>query len=135
MRAAWTGGLGDTAGSGGGLAVAVRTFTDASGTAWTVFEVRPSVGERRSGPDRRVATVPDPVLERRRGPDRRLRDRPRTVLPPDYAWGWLCFESDAETRRLAPVPDGWDAAPDATLEAHCRRATARPGRAGHRRSA
>ena len=32
-----------------------------------------------------------------------------------YAAGWLGFESAAERRRLHPVPQGWDEAPDHQL--------------------
>jgi hypothetical protein len=31
----------------------------------------------------------------------------------EYSQGWLCFESEGEKRRLAPVPAGWqEAGPD-----------------------
>ena len=32
-----------------------------------------------------------------------------------YVGGWLSFESEAERRRLHPIPDGWAAAPDSEL--------------------
>ena len=112
----------------------VRNFTDAGGTAWTVFDVRPSIGDRRSGYDRRARMAPDLALERRRRPERRVRDRPRSVLPAELAQGWLCFESDGETRRLAPIPDGWEQAPESALEAFRQRATARPARGTRTRS-
>jgi hypothetical protein len=35
--------------------------------------------------------------------------------------GWLTFESAAGTRkRLAPIPRGWETAPDERLELMCR---------------
>jgi hypothetical protein len=37
--------------------------------------------------------------------------------------GWLCFESEVERRRFAPVPAGWDALHDEELIALI---TARP---------
>lgn len=30
---------------------------------------------------------------------------------PEFADGWLTFESEGEKRRLSPVPDGWDTLP------------------------
>lgn len=30
---------------------------------------------------------------------------------PEFADGWLTFESGEEKRRLSPVPDGWDTLP------------------------
>ena len=55
----------------------MRTFKDASGTEWDVFEVHPGSG--------------------------------RTVsrVPAAFRGGWLCFQSVAERRRMAPVPVGW----------------------------
>jgi len=32
---------------------------------------------------------------------------PRERLPTAFRNGWLCFETDTERRRLAPVPLGW----------------------------
>lgn len=32
-------------------------------------------------------------------------------IRPEFADGWLTFESGTEKRRLAPVPDGWDTLP------------------------
>jgi hypothetical protein len=55
----------------------MRTFTDPSGTEWDVFEVHPGSG-------RTVSRVPAA-----------FRD------------GWLCFQSHAERRRLAPIPLRW----------------------------
>lgn len=46
------------------------------------------------------------------------------VLTPEFAEGWLTFESDAMTRRrLAPIPLGWESASHAELTALCKRAT------------
>jgi hypothetical protein len=62
------------------------TFTDESGTKWDVFEVHP-------GHDRRtVARVPD-----------------------RFRMGWLCFQSEQERRRLAPIPDAWHSWDEPTL--------------------
>jgi hypothetical protein len=53
------------------------TFTDQSGTSWDVFEVYPTE-------ERTVARV-----------------------PATFRSGWLCFQSEFERRRLAPIPLGW----------------------------
>lgn len=62
-----------------------RRFTDAAGKQWNVFAVLPAQGARAS------------------------------LLPEAYRDGWLAFESGAETRRLAPIPNGWTSSSDATL--------------------
>lgn len=36
----------------------------------------------------------------------------RGNVRPQYAGGWLAFESGAERRRLAPIPSGWTDADD-----------------------
>lgn len=61
---------------------------------------------------------PDPVL-RYRGPERRSdadrRARQATLLR-SLEGGWLTFESEAEKRRLVPIPAGWEQLPDPELE-------------------
>jgi len=54
-----------------------REFEDENGVRWSAFEVRPSSSSDRPS-----------VRER-------FRD------------GWLSFDSGAETRRVAPIPDAW----------------------------
>ena len=46
---------------------------------------------------------------------------------PGFEGGWLGFECEAERRRLAPVPDGWEEASDDELRALLARA--QPNRA------
>jgi hypothetical protein len=36
-------------------------------------------------------------------------------LPEGYRNGWLCFESEAEKRRLMPLPTGWQELPSEQL--------------------
>lgn len=43
--------------------------------------------------------------------------------------GWLAFDSGMETRRIAPIPDGWEAASDETLLELCAKADVAPRRA------
>lgn len=45
----------------------------------------------------------------------------RTVSP-TYAAGWLTFESDAERRRLAPIPPEWEIASRNLMRHWCARA-------------
>ena len=92
-----------------------RTFLDDLARLWNAWEVIPAWGERR-------------VAERRahvegtggRTIDRRLRERRRVsglriALPPRLAHGWIAFECGDERRRVAPIPDGWDALSEAGL--------------------
>jgi hypothetical protein len=76
------------------------TFTDTVGVTWTVREITPS-------------PMP-PKLAKVLGEDRRNG-------------GWLLFLSDeGEKRRLAPVPQGWDALSRFEIERWCMRATRVP---------
>jgi hypothetical protein len=83
--------------------VAHRTITDSLGARWQVWAVRPGA---RHGVGSGSA--------------------PPTAFAPGYADGWLAFErlagpgptsplAPAEKRRHAPIPPGWDEAPDAAL--------------------
>lgn len=70
-----------------------RVFTDPSGTDWQVWDVHPS-------------TAADSIQ-----------------LRPEYASGWLAFESPQGRRRLVPIPNGWEGWPSEELCAACSRAT------------
>jgi len=99
------------------LAVNYRTFLDTTGRRWEVWLVTPAAAERRKA-DRRAAAASSEGLaggvERRHTPERRRAPFHRTVaVAGEYSHGWLCFESEGEKRRLAPIPDGWqEAGPD-----------------------
>jgi len=103
--------------------MSLRNFKDAGGTEWRVWDVVPYktyAGERRAS-DRRVAqsgayTGP----ERRTGRDRRIRTA--TLMTPGLENGWLCFENQADKRRLTPIPSGWDEAAETELEGLLERA-------------
>ena len=98
-------------------ALSYRTFTDSSGRRWEVWLVTPAAAERRKV-DRRVnraeADTPGGLADRRHTPDRRRSPfRRHVVVATEYSDGWLCFESEGEKRRLAPVPPEWEqAGPD-----------------------
>ena len=102
-----------------GDGVSYRTFLDSTGKRWEVWLVTPAAAERRKS-DRRAAApaaggenLPG-FADRRRTPERRKNPFRRTIeVASEYSKGWLCFESEGEKRRLAPVPDGWEeAGPD-----------------------
>lgn len=94
-----------------------RTFVDSAGKRWEVWLVTPAAAERRKV-DRRVGSSGAEGyagnLDRRKTPERRRSPFQRSVsVASEYSEGWLCFESEGEKRRLAPVPPGWqDAGPD-----------------------
>ena len=94
-----------------------RTFLDSTGKRWEVWLVTPAAAERRRA-DRRAATAQGEsfgaLVDRRRTPERRKNPFRRTIeVATEFSGGWLCFESEGEKRRLAPVPEGWEeAGPD-----------------------
>jgi len=75
--------------------MAKRQIQDIRGLVWDVWDVVPrdvlgSAYDRRSS-DR----VPDGA------------ESPQLLLLPELEHGWLCFQSGAERRRLAPIPPSW----------------------------
>lgn len=73
-----------------------RAFRDHDGRTWDVWEVHPTLVERRDA--RRGARIAG---------ERRKRSQPRASLPIVLRAGWLAFESMKERRRLAPIPADW----------------------------
>jgi hypothetical protein len=113
--------------------VAHRTFVDANGVEWQVWDVVPSWtwAERRktdrregvrpgTGADRASPNGP-PQPERRRLSDRRGDGSRQLVVRTGSEEGWLTFESAGQRRRLTPIPRGWETLPDLTLAELCRR--------------
>lgn len=49
-------------------------------------------------------------------------------VQPDFASGWVCFESGNDKRRLAPAPTGWDQQPAERLRIMLRAAVAATAR-------
>jgi hypothetical protein len=90
-------------------AASSRTFVDWHGSTWQVWEVRPSLVERRRMRERGAVA--------RSGVQRLQSD----TVPPLLAGqeslrdGWLAFRSHAEHRRRAPIPDGWTEMSDQEL--------------------
>ena len=77
----------------------LRGFTDSTGVEWRVWEVFPT----QTGQVLVASTHAS------------LKETP-------FANGWLCFESPAEKRRLAPIPDGWEFHDLTALEELCQKA-------------
>jgi hypothetical protein len=97
-----------------------RTFKDQQGRVWDVWQVHPSAAERRFTQRRIIDNDRTDSTERRSGEERRIGERDtRASVAAEFAGGWLCFETEGEKRRLAPVPDAWDRADDETIEQWC----------------
>ena len=64
----------------------LRAYLDSTGVEWRVWDVFPSAGGS------------DPVTD----------TLPGSLKNTAFANGWLCFESQSEKRRLAPIPAGWE---------------------------
>jgi hypothetical protein len=95
-----------------------RRIVDSQGTPWEVWDVNPQLVERRQEADRRRDPRPTP--------DRRQSTEPRLRMGGPLAMGWLAFQNEGETRRLAPIPDDWYRLPDPELEDLCLRAAPVP---------
>jgi hypothetical protein len=89
-----------------------RTFEDARGRAWEVWMVHPSSIERRKMERRTPVENAVNLIEQRVLGDRRSSTGARSAVASEYSSGWLCFSSDGEKRRLAPVPVNWMTAND-----------------------
>lgn len=89
----------------------LRGFTDSTGVEWRVWEVIPS----------RAAIGTSAVTQAR-----------TSISSTPYANGWLCFESDAEKCRLAPIPSGWEEGSPGEISELLLRATPVQTRRGQR---
>ncbi|NUO64210.1 MAG: hypothetical protein HOQ11_06420 [Gemmatimonadaceae bacterium] len=99
--------------------MASRTFIDADGVSWQVWDVHPELAERRQTDRRRGATTP---ANERRAAERRRRAEKRVAVRPGFENGWLAFDSPLGLRRLAPIPHSWSNLPDGALAELCRSA-------------
>jgi hypothetical protein len=84
-----------------------RTFRDATGIVWQVWEVHPTLAERRRTVERRGDSRPTT--------ERRVRFEPRAITRADLMDGWLAFRSAHERRRRAPIPPDWESMTDDEL--------------------
>lgn len=96
-----------------------RRFTDAEGRTWEVWEVHPSVIERRVNTDRRA--ISRGATERRRSREFRL------AIPRELSEGWLAIQAQTEKLRLAPIPEGWTHLTDQELTSLIDRAHGQTG--------
>ena len=79
-----------------------RVFQDNEGRRWEVWDVSPFAVELEL--DKNVS---------RSDPSRRRVGL--SHLPQHLKEGWLAFQSEAESRRLAPIPRGWVSLSDVAL--------------------
>jgi hypothetical protein len=97
-----------------------RTFLDARGKLWEVWMVHPSSIERRKMERRSPVENAVHLIEQRVLGDRRANAGRRGEVASEYSAGWLCFASEGEKRRLAPVPVNWMSANDSQVAEWCR---------------
>lgn len=97
-----------------------RRVQDEGGRWWDVWDTRPTIIDRRGGRERRRGN--------RVAGDRRQKSEPRVSVDPEFRKGWLAFQSGADWRRVAPIPDAWDALSDRELLALLTLATATEAR-------
>jgi hypothetical protein len=82
--------------------------------------VHPSSIERRKMERRTPTENAVYLIERRVLGDRRAVTGSRGAVATEFSTGWLCFASDGEKRRLAPVPTSWMSANDSQVAEWCR---------------
>lgn len=82
--------------------------------------VHPSSIERRKMERRTPVENAVNLIEQRVLGDRRSTAGTRGAVATEYSAGWLCFASDGEKRRLAPVPVNWMSANDSQVAEWCR---------------
>ena len=70
-----------------------REFVDEDGSTWKVWDVKP---EPRYVPGRELDASSTMTA-----------DVPRHVAP-GWGHGWLAFQSEEASRRLRPIPSGWE---------------------------
>lgn len=101
--------------------MAHREFLDENGGLWQVWDVFPS-GFGGLNAERRSASANASDPQRRRAAT--------FTLPVQFRGGWLAFQSQVESRRLAPIPTDWASLPDSELAVLVRSAppTRRHGR-------
>ena len=97
-----------------------RTFLDTRGKVWEVWMVHPSSIERRKMERRTPVENAVHLIEQRVLGDRRSSVGSRGAVASEFSAGWLCFASDGEKRRLAPVPVNWMSANDSQVAEWCR---------------
>ena len=97
-----------------------RKFLDSRGRVWEVWMVHPSSIERRKMERRTPVENAIFLIEQRVLGDRRAHPGTRSAVSTEYSSGWLCFASNGEKRRLAPVPVNWMSANESQVSEWCR---------------
>jgi hypothetical protein len=92
-----------------------RYFVDSAGVDWMVYSISPWSEERRRQERRRSDA--EGGEQDAAELDRRVSLLRRSWMPALVRDGWLSFESEAEHRRLSPIPEGWESMTVAALEA------------------
>ena len=82
--------------------------------------VHPSSIERRKMERRTPVENAVNLIEQRVLGDRRANAGTRGAVSSEFSSGWLCFSSNGEKRRLAPVPVNWMSANDSQVAEWCR---------------
>jgi hypothetical protein len=82
--------------------------------------VHPSSIERRKMERRTPVENAVRLIELRVLGDRRSNSGTRGEVASEFSSGWLCFASDGEKRRLAPVPVNWMSANESQVAEWCR---------------
>ena len=82
--------------------------------------VHPSSIERRRMERRSPVENAVFLIEQRVMGDRRAQPGMRGAVATEFSSGWLCFASNGEKRRLAPVPVNWMSANDGQVAEWCR---------------
>jgi hypothetical protein len=82
--------------------------------------VHPSSIERRKMERRTPVENAVYLIEQRVLGDRRSYSRSRGAVATEFSAGWLCFASEGEKRRLAPVPVNWMSANEGQVAEWCR---------------
>ena len=103
--------------------MAHRTFVDADGVTWQVWEVAVQPAdrirnERATASLRRARQTP----KKRENLARRLEVELRVAIPAAFENGWLAFASVKGSKRLAPIPTEWMTLSDDALNDLCRQA-------------
>ncbi|GAC1650003.1 MAG: hypothetical protein NVS4B3_08040 [Gemmatimonadaceae bacterium] len=96
--------------------MAIREFVDGDGRIWQLWDTVPSTSSvtAATGPTARFLATGS-----RRSPEREAPTASHAAAPALFTagreHGWLTFASDAEKRRLSPIPDHWQTASPAVL--------------------
>jgi hypothetical protein len=94
--------------------MAYREFLDEHGRMWKVWDVNP---------DEQVSiarTTPAESHDRLRA---ERSEQARSEVTPSRTRGWLAFQSDRESRRFSPIPQGWENASESQLSDYLHRAS------------